>query len=111
MRRRGHLPVAGLAIVAALALAVLLHRMGADALVGTAPLLVLLAPLLLGRYVGEDRIERLAAAVAARRAPAVARARRTSLAPRGPRALLPRGGRLIATSLAVRPPPARAAIR
>ena len=69
------------------------------------PVLVLALPLLGGRYVGEEQILRLAAVfVAARRRPAPA------LAPSQGRARhrLPRGGRLLAFSLAVRPPPARA---
>jgi hypothetical protein len=70
-----------------------------------APALVLALPLLAGRYVGEDQLARLAAAfVAAPRRAA------TALAPTGGPAPLsvPRGGRLIACSLAVRPPPAHA---
>jgi hypothetical protein len=67
------------------------------------PVLLLAVPLLAGRYVGEERLARLAAAFAPpRRRPAGAlatTARRTPLA-------VPRGGRLIAASLAVRPPPA-----
>jgi len=71
----------------------------------TVPVLVLALPLLGGRYVGEEQILRLAAAFGAvRRRPAPA------LAPSKGRAChrLPRGGRLLAFSLAVRPPPAPA---
>jgi len=70
-----------------------------------APALVLALPLLAGRYVGEQQLARLAAAFVA----APRRADR-ALAPTAPRAphSLPRGGRLIACSLAVRPPPAHA---
>ena len=68
-----------------------------------APVLVLVLPLLAGRYVGEERLARLAAAFApARRRPAAALRPAVARAPR----VLPRGGRLIATALAVRPPPA-----
>jgi hypothetical protein len=71
------------------------------------PLLVMLLPLLAGRFVGEDRIARLAVRVRRR-----ARRPRT-LAERPawlPVALsVPRGGRLIACGLAVRPPPLPAA--
>ena len=70
-----------------------------------APVLVFALPLLAGRYVGEEQLARLAAAfVVARRRPAQA------LVPTARPALhrLPRGGRLIAASLAVRPPPAPA---
>lgn len=71
-----------------------------------APLLLLLLPLVAGRYVGEARIERLARAVRRRRrrVPRVA----TPAAARRCVQLVPRGGRLIAASLAVRPPPAPA---
>ncbi len=67
------------------------------------PVLLFALPLLAGRYVGEEHLARLAAAfVATRRRPAGSlptTARRSPLA-------VPRGGRLIAASLAVRPPPA-----
>jgi len=67
------------------------------------PALLFALPLLAGRYVGEGRLARLAAAyVARRRRPAVALAASARRLPRG----LPRGGHLIAASLAVRPPPA-----
>jgi hypothetical protein len=70
-----------------------------------APVLMLALPLLAGRYVGEDAIARLAGA---RRS----RGRRSLperlVLPRGASRAFPRGGRLIATSLAVRPPPALA---
>ena len=70
-----------------------------------APLLLLLLPLLAGRYVGEASIARLAGRLMPRRrrpdrAPA-APARRTAR-------VLPRGGRLIAAALADRGPPAPA---
>jgi hypothetical protein len=67
-----------------------------------APALAFVLPLLAGRYVGEERLARLAAAFApARRRPA------GTLAPTAPRAphAPARGGRLIASALAVRPPP------
>ena len=67
-----------------------------------APVLVLALPLLAGRYVGEQRLARLVAvfhAAPRRAAPALApNVRRASHS-------LPRGGRLLACSLAVRPPP------
>lgn len=67
-----------------------------------APVLVFALPLLAGRYVGEEQLARLAAAfVVARRRPA---AQLVPTARRAPHSL-PRGGRLIAASLAVRPPP------
>ena len=69
-----------------------------------APALLLLLPLLAGRYVGEDGLARLGRAVAA---PAARAGRRRGSAPaaRAPR-VLPRGGRLIAAALAERGPPA-----
>jgi hypothetical protein len=71
-----------------------------------APWVVVLAPLLAGRYLGERSLLRLARAARhrppARRLSTRPAARRPSV--RG----LPRGGRLIACSLAVRPPPAAA---
>jgi hypothetical protein len=74
---------------------------GADVLLA-APALILLLPLLAGRYVGEDGIARLSAALAPlRRRPARARA---TVALRAPR-VLARGGSLIALALAHRGPP------
>jgi hypothetical protein len=67
-----------------------------------APVLLLLLPLLIGRYVGEDGLVRLAARS---RAP---RARATSSLPPmlRPARVLARDGRLIAAALAERGPPA-----
>jgi hypothetical protein len=67
------------------------------------PALVLLLPLLAGRYVGEETLERLAARVALprRRLPAAGGA----TPHRRPRATRVRGGRLIAAALAERGPP------
>ena len=71
-------------------------------LLALAPLAFLLLTLVAGRYVGEERIARLAARLQ-QRAPRAAR----RLAPRpSPSPVLPRGGRLIAASLAQRGPPA-----
>jgi hypothetical protein len=67
------------------------------------PALLFALPLMAGRYVGEDRLARLAAAFVAVRRRAAGSLPTT--ARRSPRAL-PRGGHLIASSLAVRPPPA-----
>jgi hypothetical protein len=68
-----------------------------------APLWLLTLPLVAGRYVGEEALERLRRQRPARRRPLGSRA-----IPKGTRrvaVLLPRGGRLIAEALAVRPPP------
>jgi hypothetical protein len=67
------------------------------------PAIVLLASLLTGHYVGEERLHRLAAGLRSRPRRAGARVPATATARH--RALMPRGGRLVATSLAVRPPP------
>jgi hypothetical protein len=67
------------------------------------PAIVLLTALLNGCYVGEKRLHRLAAAFR----PSGRRRPRAAPVPRvlRRRALMPRGGSLVATSLAVRPPP------
>jgi hypothetical protein len=73
------------------------------------PAIVLLASLMTGRYVGEARLHRLAEA----HAPHRGRRPRSSVPVRLPRrrTLMPRGGSLVATSLAVRPPPFPLAVR
>lgn len=65
------------------------------------PAVLLAAPLLLGRYVGETRI---AAIAAARHAPRPRRAGSVAV-PRRHARLMHRGGRLVAGSLAGRSPP------
>jgi hypothetical protein len=84
---------------------------GGDVLLAL-PTVLCAVPLLLGRYVGEQRLERLARAVRARRRRRAPRDRRADLelGRRRPAALVPRGGALIAASLAVRPPPPGAPI-
>jgi ABC-type amino acid transport system permease subunit len=78
----------------------------APALLYSAPLLIVALPLLAGRYVGEDRIVGLAEAARGRRHAARALRLPTPPAMRRATQIVPRGGRLIAHSLAVRPPPA-----
>jgi hypothetical protein len=80
--------------------------LGADWLLA-APAILLLLPLLHGRYVGEERIARMRA-VRERSRPRRA-ATSIDLPRRAPRGLVPRGGSLLAFSLSVRPPPAAAA--
>jgi len=109
MRARDRRLLAGIVLALALLLGLLVRHAGPDALLA-APLLALLAPLLAGRYLGEEHIGRLAASRVPREH-TVAGARRTSPVRRGPRVLVPRGGRLLATSLAVRPPPSLAPVR
>ena len=75
---------------------------GADTgLLYLAPALLLCAPLIFGRYVGEEQLAELA-----NRSPRcpVRRASRL-LVPRSHVRLMQRGGRLVASSLAKRPPP------
>jgi hypothetical protein len=67
-----------------------------------APALLLFLPLLAGRYVGEERLLRVAARSRAPRLRAVSSMRPVPRAPR----VLARGGRLIAAALAERAPPA-----
>ena len=82
----------------------------APALLYAAPLLLIALPLIAGRYVGEERIARLARAVQRRRCRPAARLSAPAGALRALRTS-PRGGRLIAHSLAVRPPPAASLAR
>jgi hypothetical protein len=96
--RRLLLALAGLAPV--LVAVVLLAGITPDLLLA-APLLVLVVPLLAGRYVGEERLLRLAAA----RRPRRARLRPAPVRATGRAVVVPRGGRLLAFALAVRPPP------
>jgi len=97
-----------LGLAAASSLLLLAEAAGAGgAFLYLAPVLLLAAPLLAGRFVGETAIERFS-----RAAPAPVRAARPeplTARGQGPGRLLPRGGRLMAFSLAVRPPPRAAA--
>lgn len=69
-----------------------------------APVLLLALPLLAGRYVGEGQLARLAVRVRARRV--APRPRHTEASTgRAVSRRVPRGGTLLASSLAVRPPP------
>jgi hypothetical protein len=107
MPRRDRFVLLALATLS-LALAVLQSVTGVspDVLLAV-PALLLLLPLLAGRYLGEERLARLTGRARAtrRRSPASIGARR-----RAPR-VLPRGGRLIAAALAERGPPLAAAAR
>jgi hypothetical protein len=75
-----------------------------DALLFLAPALLIVVPLLAGRYIGHELIVKLAEKRPRTR-------RRSSVTPiptpRPPATWLPRGTRLVAFSLAERPPPAR----
>jgi hypothetical protein len=78
----------------------------ADLLPYAAPLFLVAVPLLAGRYVGEERLERMRSGLRRERLLPP----RSVAAPAARRAVaaFPRGGRLIAQSLAERPPPALA---
>jgi hypothetical protein len=89
-------------VIVALAAALAGH---VEAVAYAAPCAVLVLPLLGGRYVGEDRIARLRARDRSR--PRVRAARVLSPVSRSAVVSVARGGRLIARSLAVRPPPVR----
>jgi len=100
-RRDRHILLALAAVSLAFAILQSATGISPDVLLAV-PALLLLMPLVAGRYVGEDGLARLAGRRAAprRRTPARLGARR-----RTPRALA-RGGRLIAAALAERGPPA-----
>jgi hypothetical protein len=105
MSRREIRVLAALALVAVMwAMAYTVAGLG-QGLELLAPALVFALPLLAGRYLGEDVIDRarLARAVPPprRRARAV-----TAVRPRPPRRPVLRGGLLLAANLAHRPPPA-----
>jgi hypothetical protein len=71
-----------------------------------APALVLCVPLIFGRYLGEEQLAELA-----KRSPRAAARRAARLAvPRSHVRLMQRGGRLVASSLAKRPPPPATAV-
>src|SRR5688572_24491699 len=76
-----------------------------EGLAMVAPALLLLLPLLAGRYLGEEALDRLRLA---RARPPARRRHGHAAAPAARRhvALVPRGGLLLASSLATRPPPA-----
>ena len=101
MTRRDRQLLLGLAALTLALASMTLLGVHSDVLLA-APVLVFALPLLAGRFVGEEQLARLAEAFSiARRRPAGTIASRARRAPRP----LPRGGRLIATALAVRPPP------
>src|SRR4051812_8811639 len=92
------------ALVAALLVAAVAH-VHADALIAV-PALLLLLPLAAGRYVGSERLVRLARRVPR---PRLRRGTRAAVLRRPVLRVVPRGGLLIAVSLARRGPPASAA--
>ena len=95
----------GLALVLTCCWALTLAISGSsDGFLYLAPALLILFPLLAGRYLGEGLVIKLASRGGAKRYP-----RRAIVppVPKAPAVWLPRGTRLIAFSLAERPPPAR----
>jgi hypothetical protein len=103
MRLAGRL-TAGVALAITVCWALALAFAGStDALLFMAPALLVVAPLLAGRYVGEELIEKLAARRSGRRRGSNAH---PLAVPPAPASWLPRGTRLLAFSLAKRPPPA-----
>jgi hypothetical protein len=73
-----------------------------DALLFLAPALLLILPLLAGRYLGVELIVEFARRTRRSRP----RPARGAARPQAPRSWVPRGTRLIASGLAKRPPPA-----
>lgn len=105
MPRRDRRVLVALTLLSSLCLLAEAAGVLAPALLYAAPLLLVALPLIAGRYLGEERIVRLVRAAGHRRR----RPAQRLSAPAGSRWALravPRGGRLIAHSLAVRPPPA-----
>jgi hypothetical protein len=105
MPRRDRRVLVALTLLSSLCLLAEAAGVLAPALLYAAPLLLVALPLIAGRYLGEERIVRLVRAAGQRRR----RPAQRLSAPAGARWALravPRGGRLIAHSLAVRPPPA-----
>jgi hypothetical protein len=93
----------GLALLAAVA--------GQEELVAyAAPILGVLLPLLAGRYIGEDRIARIAGRLQRRGRPHRQLGAPLVVRRRLDRVLMPRGPRLLASALAERPPPAPDAV-
>ncbi|MEA2357085.1 MAG: hypothetical protein QOI62_345 [Solirubrobacteraceae bacterium] len=107
VRRNLHLL---LTLAALVLVAVVAQRLGGSELLLALPALALLVPLAAGRYVGEERLARLVQRRAGRATRTVSRAL-VPRTPRAPRVVVPRGGRLIASRLAERGPPALAAAR
>jgi hypothetical protein len=93
---------AALAVGLALLAAVTGHE---DVVAYAAPLLGVVLPLLAGRYIGEDKIARIAAHVQRRRRPRYRAVTRIASRRRHVRVLAPRGTRLLARALAERAPP------
>lgn len=96
-------PLRSLAIASVVAVAALGLLLGGSGFMVMMPSFLLLLPLLAGRYLGEGKICRLVRARSVKRILA-AKSRPAAQHLMGHR-LPARGGRLIAASLAVRPPP------
>lgn len=104
MTPQARMPLALALVAAAWTLGIGILGVG-DALAYLAPALLILLPLVGGRYPGDAALARVVERVRRVRGPAPRAARgRRGPAPRG---LLPRGGRLVGAALASRPPPRR----
>lgn len=96
-------PLLVIVIVATLSAALVTVGGASADLLAFAPALLLLVPLLMGRYVGERSLRRLSVRFADRRRRAADNA--APMAPRHPRRLAAAGGLLLAERLAGRAPP------
>jgi hypothetical protein len=110
MPRRDRRVLVALTLLSSLCLLAEAAGMLTPTLLYAAPLLLVALPLLAGRYLGEDRFVRLAQGARQRRRRPAQRLSAPAGARRALRAV-PRGGRLIADSLAVRPPPVALLVR
>ena len=98
--------IAGVLALAVLAWAIADTRTGGSTgQLSLAPELLLCAPLVMGRYVGEKRL----AVLTASRPRRASRRLLQPLAPNSHVRVMQRGGRLVASAMAKRPPPARVA--
>ena len=108
MPRRDRRVLVALTLLSSLCLLAEAAGVLAPALLYAAPLLLVALPLVAGRYLGEGRIVQLARAVQQRRRRRPVARASTPAGARWALRAIPRGGRLIAHSLAVRPPPVAA---
>ena len=104
MDRRDVRLLVGLAAASAALLLAFAAGVVGGAMLFAAPIALLAVPLLSGRYVGEQSIERLASRRTARPS-RVAVASPALITDHGPARAFPRGGLLVAASLAERGPP------
>ena len=106
VRRKRSLPLALVVLCAAVGGGIDVVSGGCVGLAHLLPFVLIIVPLLAGRYIGEERLARLTGSM---RSWPRRRATR-AFASRRPARTVPRGGCLIASFLAVRPPPRSAAL-